>query len=46
MDVERGELLVENLSMPHSPRWHAGRRVGVRVRGGDSGVARRAHRKV
>jgi uncharacterized protein (TIGR03032 family) len=25
MDVESGEAVVEGLSMPHSPRWHAGR---------------------
>jgi uncharacterized protein (TIGR03032 family) len=25
MDVESGEVLVRGLSMPHSPRWHAGR---------------------
>jgi uncharacterized protein (TIGR03032 family) len=25
MDVERGEILTRGLSMPHSPRWHAGR---------------------
>jgi uncharacterized protein (TIGR03032 family) len=25
MDVESGELIARGLSMPHSPRWHAGR---------------------
>ena len=25
MDVSSGELLAQGLSMPHSPRWHAGR---------------------
>jgi uncharacterized protein (TIGR03032 family) len=25
MDVARGEVIVRGLSMPHSPRWHAGR---------------------
>lgn len=25
MDVESGEVLARGLSMPHSPRWHAGR---------------------
>jgi uncharacterized protein (TIGR03032 family) len=25
MDVSTGELLAQGLSMPHSPRWHAGR---------------------
>jgi uncharacterized protein (TIGR03032 family) len=25
MDVEAGEVLTRGLSMPHSPRWHAGR---------------------
>jgi uncharacterized protein (TIGR03032 family) len=25
IDVDRGEVIAQGLSMPHSPRWHAGR---------------------